>query len=442
MTNVLTVMRWLWPLLALSVGLVLASITRQRLQTFFQQIDLRGADGKLPRRVSVAKISPYLKRVTFKSKVTLPQWEKAKGDLEQFFGQRIYSIEQHRKDVRKVDIFLVQEELPNLIPWDDKYMVERRKFAVGEGYKGPVVWDATVMPHGLVAGATGGGKTVLLRCIIHQAIQKKFNVTVLDFKGGGDYASVEREAAKYRDLEKGYGSIVLSDPVEADKLLTALNVEVRGRADAFKKAGVANIDEYNALGGYLFVPWLLVIDEAAEILDVKPADKAEKELYTRINQSLRTLARTSRAAGVHILMGFIRPDANVLDGQIKNNLLWRVCGYFADPAASRIALDNDKATGLPPEVKGRFIIGEDETQAYYLPSTVEHGGQANGGASGSEADAGPTEAEGLSSTPSASSVLVASGENPDMGVSGYAEGQPKQEMAIDAKQSPEQRPDP
>lgn len=440
MVNLLTVMRWCWPLLALSVGLMLVSIPRQRLQKFFQQVELRGADGKLPRCVKVKKVSRYLKKVTFKSRVTLPQWEKVRRDLEQFFRQRIYSIEQHRKDVRKVDIYLVQEELPSLIPWNDKYMVKGRKFAVGEGYKGPVNWDATTLPHGLVAGATGGGKTVLLRCIIHQAIQKKFNVTVLDFKGGGDYASVEREAAKYRDLEGGYGPIFLSDPVEADKLLTALNVEVKGRAEEFKKRDVANIDDYNALGGHQFVPWLLVIDEAAEILDVKPTEKAEKELYTRINQSLHTLARTSRAAGVHILMGFIRPDANVLDGQIKNNLLWRVCGYFADPAASRIALDNDKATGLPPEVKGRFIIGEDEAQAYYLPSTVEHGKRPAAGDSGSEADAGPSGAEGASITPSATSVTCS--ENPGVGVSDYAEGQPEPEMAVDPEQSPEQRPDP
>lgn len=362
--------------------------------------------------------------------------------MEQFFKRRIYKIRQDRKDVRKVSVYLVQEDLPSFLPWKDEYSAEGRKFAVGESYKGPVVWDATALPHGLVAGATGGGKTALLRCIIHQAIQKKFNVTVLDFKGGGDYASVEREAAKYRDLEEGYGPIFLSDPVEADKLLTALNVEVKGRAEELKKRSVPNIDEYNALGGYQFVPWLLVIDEAAEILDVKPTDKAEKELYVRIDQSLRKLARTSRAAGVHILMGFIRPDSNVLDGQIKNNLLWRVCGYFADPAASRIVLDNNKATGLPPEVKGRFIVGEDEAQAYYLPSTVEPGEQASGGVSGSEADAGPTEAEGLSITPSATSVLVASGENSDTGVNGYAEGLPKQEMATDPEQPPEQRPDP
>lgn len=222
------------------------------------------------------------------------------------------------------------------------------------------------MPHGIVAGATGGGKTALLRCIVHQAIMKKYNVNVMDFKRGGDFASLEQERQKYCDLENGYGKFLVSDPRDANNLLSSLIVEVSGRMQRFKESGVSNIYEYNALGKDRINPWLVVIDEAAELLDVKTSDKAAKELYAEINQSLRTLARTSRAAGVHLLLGFIRPDANVLDGQIKNNLLWRVCGYFTDPAASRIVLDNDKATELPPEIKGRFIIGEEEVQTYYL----------------------------------------------------------------------------
>lgn len=266
-----------------------------------------------------------------------------------------------------MNIYLIQETLPSFIPWDDSFMEAGNKFAIGEGYTARVIWDTTALPHGLIAGATGSGKTGILRCLIHQAIYKKWNIQVLDFKGGGDYASVEREAQKYRDLENGYGPFIISDLEEARKLLLALTIEVKGRLEKFKEAGVSNITEYNARGWDHFVPWLVVIDEAAELLDVKPKDKAEKELYTEIDHLLRTLTRTSRAAGVHLLLGFIRPSADVLDGQIKNNLLWRACGYFADPAASRIVLDNDKATELPPEIKGRFIIGEEETQAYYLP---------------------------------------------------------------------------
>jgi S-DNA-T family DNA segregation ATPase FtsK/SpoIIIE len=350
---------------------------RRKLDMFFISINLFGYDGKLPRYVQSSAVNAYLKKVRFKSRIPISEWEKAKPLMEMFFKRKLYAIENYKEDVTITDIYLIQETLPNFIEWHDEFMQAGRKFAIGEGYRGQVIWDAATLAHGLIAGSTGSGKTALLRCIIHQAIQKKFNVNVLDFKGSGDYAGLEREARKYRDLEDSdYGRFVISEPERARELLLELTVEVKGRLNCFKEASVSNIDEYNARGQEQFIPWLIVIDEAAQILDVKPKDKAEKELYADIDQYLRTLARMSRAAGVHILMGFIRPSSEVLDGQIKNNLLWRVCGYFADPAASRIVLDNDRATELPPEIKGRFIIGEDEVQAYYLPipsTTVENG---------------------------------------------------------------------
>ena len=182
--------------------------------------------------------------------------------------------------------------------------------------------------------------------------------------------------------------------METRNILVSLLIEVRGRLEEFKKVGVANIDEYNARGRKQFLPWLLTIDEGAEIFDVKPRGKEEKDLYAEIDQTLRTLARISRAAGVHILIGFIRPSSEVLDGQIKNNLLWRGSGYFADPAASRIVLDNDKATELPPEIKGRFIIGDEETQVYYLPIPNDSGKgnePTDDGGSGGKAEREPPE---------------------------------------------------
>lgn len=362
--------RWLWLPLSLVFLIVRHGepIKRLKLKNFFLCIRLLGYDGKLPRYMQSAVISPCLKKICFKSRIPLSEWDKAKPVIELFFKRKVYAIENCKENITIMDVYLIQEELPSFIEWRDEFMQAGRKFAIGEGYRGQVIWDAAALAHGLVAGSTGSGKTALIRCIIHQAIQKKFNVSVLDFKGSGDYAGVEREARKYRDLEdSGYGRFIISEPEMARDLLLALTIEVRRRLNCFKETGVSNIDEYNARGREREVPWLIVIDEAAEILDVKPKDKAEKDLYAEIDHYLRTLARMSRAAGVHILMGFIRPSSEVLDGQIKNNLLWRVCGYFQDPAAARIVLDNDRATELPPEIKGRFIIGDEEIQAYYLP---------------------------------------------------------------------------
>lgn len=361
------VMHWIWLPVLLVLVLAIKSIPQYRRQRFFQSVNLRSYDGKTPRYRGRRTVNAYLKRERFRSNIPLKEWEAVKPELEMFYKKRIYKLEQSKEDIRIMDIYYIVEALPSFISWDDSFMEAGDRFAMGESYIGKMIWDTSALPHGLIAGASSAGKSNLLRCAIHQAILKRWNVQVLDFKGGGDFVSVEREAQKYRDLESGYGPFIISDPEEARQVLLALTIEVKGRVGKFKEAGVSNITEYNASGRGFFVPWLLVIDEAAELLDVKPKDKAEKEMYAEIDHLLRTLARTSRAAGVHLLLGFIRPSADVLDGQIKNNLLWRVCGYFADPAASRIVLDNDRATELPPEVKGRFIIGEEETQAYYLP---------------------------------------------------------------------------
>ena len=358
---------------------------------FFRSIRLIGYDGQLPKYRGQYAVNTFIKRIRFKSKIPPNVWEKAKPDIEMFYNKKVYKIEPKEKDLRTINIFLIKEQLPNYIEWKDDSVVDGRRFAIGESYSGTVIWDCTNRPHGLIAGATNSGKSALLRCIIHQAIFKKWNVSVLDFKCGGDYASIERE---YQDITRDYGPIVISEPEEARNILVALLVEVRGRLKEFKKAGVTNIDEFNARGREQFLPWLIVVDEAAEVLDVKPKDKREKELYIEIEQKLRTLARISRAAGVHILISYIRPSSDVLDGQIKNNLLWRACGYFADPAASRIVLDNDKATELPPEIKGRFIVIDEETQVYYLPihsDSSEGSNLTDDGGSGGEAERKPPE---------------------------------------------------
>lgn len=349
------------------------TIRQGRINRFAWTTRFLGYDNKPPRYRGKKRFNQYLRRLRFHSRIPLEEWQRQKPTLEVFFKKKIYAIKEG-KAVRDTEIYLIQELLPRFIPWEDSFVEEGRHFAIGEGYNGKAVWDVKNLPHGLIAGASGGGKTTILRCIIHQAILKRWNVTVFDFKNGGDFHDVEQESAKYHDLGAGYGPFLVSDPEEARQLLLALVVEARGRMDKFHEVGVKDIDEYNATGKGRFVPWLVVVDEAAELLDVKPTDKAEKERYTEINQSLRTLARMSRAAGITLLLGFIRPSADVLDGQIKNNLLFRCCGYFSDPAASRIVLDNDRATELPPKIKGRFIIGEDEVQAYYLPTTPSGNG--------------------------------------------------------------------
>ena len=347
---------------------------RYKFKHFFLSNKICGFDGKLPTYVKSVKLNQYLKMYQLKSLVPLIEWEKNKPYLEMFYNSKIYKIETQERakkqnaDLRTVNIYTIENLLPEYIEWENEYALALgdREFAVGESYDGQVIWNAKDINHGIVAGATSGGKTTLLRLIAEQAISKDYEMSILDFKYGGDYMQIERDYQEHNNTSE---KLVISEPEEARDLLVNLLAEVKRRTALFNEVFVTNFDEYNTIHARSrpLKPFLLIIDEAAEIFDVKPKDKEEKALYVEIDKTLRTLARTSRAAGVNILLGIIRPDAEVISGQIKNNLSWRVCAYFKDSAASKIVLENDRATELSPDIKGRFIIGDEEVQAYYKP---------------------------------------------------------------------------
>jgi len=326
---------------------------RVKLRLFFIGIKFDDYCKRFPKYKGTTKVNQYLDKVRFYSRVHADMWEKKRCDLEMFFRRKVVKLQSVEDNNRLVDIHVVKKDLPKLIKWCDSYMhPDSRVFAVGEGFEGRVVWSVIDAPHALVAGSTSAGKTNLVKIILNQAIMKGFNTIVLDFKAGGDFAI--------------FGDVTISEPEEARETLLLLLAEVRRRMQLFKESGTSNIDEYNSLGNDNLTRYMLVVDEGAEIFDVRPKDKEEKEMYLEMDKTLRTLARLSRAGGVHILLGIIRPDNTVLDGQVKNNLTWRACGFFADPHASRIVLDTDKATELPADVKGRFIINDEEVQCYYL----------------------------------------------------------------------------
>ena len=108
-------------------------------------------------------------------------------------------------------------------------------------------------------------------------------------------------------------------------------------------------------------------DEVAELLDKTGADKARKELLAQIEARLALIARQGRAFGIHLILATQRPDANILPGQIKNNMNIRICGR-ADTTLSTIIIgDGRAAEQIPHDAQGRFIM-EDGTvfQAYYF----------------------------------------------------------------------------
>lgn len=149
-------------------------------------------------------------------------------------------------------------------------------------------------------------------------------------------------------------------------VLTGLVEELERRKRAFAEAGCPDIDRYNRATGEGLERLIFACDEVAEVLDRTGGDSERKKLLGQIENKLATIARLGRAFGIHLILATQRPDANIIPGQIKNNLDFRVCGR-ADSVLSQIILDNTSAAKqIPKDARGRFITGDGTVFQGYL----------------------------------------------------------------------------
>lgn len=210
--------------------------------------------------------------------------------------------------------------------------------------------DLAKMPHLLVAGATGQGKSVGLNAIIASLLYSKhpaeLKFVLVDPKmvEFSLYAALENHyLAKLPDEEEA----VITRPEKVVATLSSLCVEMDARYDLLKAAEVRNIKEYNAKfvarklnpnKGHRFMPYIVVIvDEFADLIMT-----AGKEVETPIAR----LAQKARAIGIHVILATQRPSANVITGVIRANFPARMAFKVASNIDSRVVLDTTGAEHL------------------------------------------------------------------------------------------------
>lgn len=155
----------------------------------------------------------------------------------------------------------------------------------------------------------------------------------------------------------------------AVELLTSLVEENKRRLNEFRRRGIKNLGEYNALNKEAPLERIVVFIDELAILLIPTNDREDKILTSQATDCLENIAILGRAAGINMVFGIQRPDANTVTGQIKSNVSGRVCGYFADTAPSMIVLNNTRANDIDSEAKGRFMFQDGretiEMQGYY-----------------------------------------------------------------------------
>ena len=216
-------------------------------------------------------------------------------------------------------------------------------FAVGKDIAGKViVTDIAKMPHLLIAGATGSGKSVcintLIMSILYKSDPKDVKLIMIDPK--------VVELSVYNGIPHLFCPVV-TDPKEAAASLNWAVREMMDRYNKFKELGVRNIQGYNdkiktvenaADAGYEKMPLLVIIvDEFADLMMV-----ASKE----VEDAVCRLAQLARAAGIHLILATQRPSVNVITGIIKANIPSRIAFSVSSAIDSRTILDKGGAEKL------------------------------------------------------------------------------------------------
>jgi len=210
--------------------------------------------------------------------------------------------------------------------------------------------DLTKMPHLLVAGATGQGKSVGLNAIITSLLYKKhpsqLKFVLIDPKKVelSIYSTIEKHfLAKLPDEEEP----IITDIHKVIATLNSLCIEMDSRYDLLKKAHARNIKEYNTKfvkrklnpeNGHRYLPYIVVIiDEFADLIMT-----AGKEVETPIAR----IAQLARAIGIHMIIATQRPSTNIITGVIKANFPARIAFKVASMIDSRTILDSPGANQL------------------------------------------------------------------------------------------------
>ena len=347
---------------AIDLALLGSVITRKQMEFYrkFEEIGFKEKTGKYPLYLGEVEEPDGRICYTFRSNISIGEWKKRAVQIETVLDCTILRIE-NKGSKRIIQMLAVSSEykIPDKLLWEEGYLSnEDGVCVIGQGMLSQISFNLNRTPHVLAAGETGSGKSVILRCCLWQLISQNARVYMIDFKGGVEFGL---------DYER-YGEVI-TDRERAAEVLEMLVKENTARLALFRKLRVKNLPEYNKKTGKNLCRIGVFCDEIAEMLDKKGVPTKEREIYERLEGYISTLARLSRATGINLFLGVQRPDANVLTGQIKNNIPIRICGRFADKSASEIVLNSTAAINLP-DIKGRFLYlqGNEliEFQAYYF----------------------------------------------------------------------------
>lgn len=357
-----------------SVCILGTPVNSKKIEGELVDIGFSDKDGNPPILVSKTNEKKGISLVFYSPKISFVKYEDHIADIETALNIKVVDI-RPGKDIQHVVIRAIKsgKENKEMLIWNDEYLSNKDfELVLGESYFGVETVNISATPHLLIGGASGSGKSKLLKSVLMQAKKKEAIIFLADFKGGLDYPEIWHKVCN-----------IITDPEKLDAELERVLGILEERKSILIRYGEPNIAECNEKHGTEIKRIIVACDEVAEVLDKTGLDKEQKTLINQIEAKFSTIARLGRAFGIHLVLATQRPDADILKGQIKNNIGYRICGR-ADKVLSQIILDNSEASDkISPNDQGMFLMNTGVLfKAYYVEDDCLEGVDINGETAG------------------------------------------------------------
>ncbi len=316
----------------------------KKLQKDLDTIGLVNSNGVKAKIISEITIDDNRTKVLLIAKgIGIDRVEAKSKDIESAFERIIENIS-ISFDRKMIEILMCKKELRKLVNFNEieSSINAPYSFLVGETANGIIKADIRELPHLLIAGSTGGGKSAFFRQVFMSLLKNSqyLQVYLLDLKRGIEV----KEFAQLPNVR------VAKDELEAVKLLQSLHEEMQRRFAFMEQNGIKKIDPKTHKKDLIVIG----IDEASVLYGKTTGNKEKAVQVAKARELTDELAKLARAAGIHLVIATQKPLKESLDTKTLENLTGRMIFKMSTHAGSNVALGNAKAYSLP-DVKGRGI---------------------------------------------------------------------------------------
>ncbi len=353
------------PLLAIIIYILsYGSIKKmKRVTKALRKAGLKNALGTQPIAVDVVNLTSFRHKVIVDTHgVPIEDFQKKKNAIRASLNSQVESIVEQSQP-KFVELFLTNQLLPQKVAYASVCAKASKsgEFVVGQSHGETITQNLFDLPHMLVAGSTGMGKSCFLRQMLLNLLENTPNLQVyaLDFKQG----------ISMKPFREHPRVTVIKDIFEAVEILEKIQCEMQERFKILEKGDDDVIDPQK----HKKDPILILIDECSMLYDFSRKTDLQRKSSLKATQITDEIAKLSRAARIHLVLGTQKISKHTVSTHIQENIEGRLCFKVISVQGSALVIGTKAARDLP-KIAGRAIskvgVDMDEVQTPFI-STEE-----------------------------------------------------------------------